>query len=436
MSRIRNKPIDVSIPDGECEIFKNFDDSPEDSVLHALTGHPLSFDNQIEDTVTSDFFSKSESGDLLPVNPMTQSKLEYLECSHGESVTWLSKPSKFHDTTKVTLRHPIGYQALYKWGGSKTYSNVLRNNLASGHDIGTPILRSAADLAVEATARVRSQGLDVGTFVAEFRKTVRLIDRFQTNVFRRANQLANAHKANIAQKGLTAFSESWMEGRYGWRILLYDINEINLAVEKLKSGITTRARAYASDEVRGLATWNNRSPVLENFGTNLNPNNRSDVVMSMTATKTITRRAGALADLVLEDIAFLDPLVTAWEVIPFSFIIDWFTNIGDLVGTFSPFANGELVGLWTSERTRIERTFESLAVPYQDTVTSSVSGDNFGVLRTSYKAYERVVLTHPPFHLSFNMDFVTDWRKLVDLVALVALRHVQLVRKISSTTRV
>lgn len=37
-----------------------------------------------------------------------------------------------------------------------------------------------------------------------------------------------------------------------------------------------------------------------------------------------------------------DPLVTAWEMIGLSFVIDWFLTIGDAISAFSPFASGSL----------------------------------------------------------------------------------------------
>lgn len=51
----------------------------------------------------------------------------------------------------------------------------------------------------------------------------------------------------------------------------------------------------------------------------------------------------------LDQFGLLNPLTVAWELVPFSFVVDWFANVGDVLASYSDFAGLELDRTFTSK---------------------------------------------------------------------------------------
>lgn len=58
-------------------------------------------------------------------------------------------------------------------------------------------------------------------------------------------------------------------------------------------------------------------------------------------------------ELILQQMGLLNPLSIAWEVVPFSFVVDWFTKFGDVVSTCTDFAGLELTDTY---KTQLQKT--------------------------------------------------------------------------------
>ena len=56
----------------------------------------------------------------------------------------------------------------------------------------------------------------------------------------------------------------------------------------------------------------------------------------------------------LGELNLLNPLVVAWNVVPFSFMVDWFGNIGSVLSSYSDFAGYRLTSAWTTSLARLD----------------------------------------------------------------------------------
>lgn len=402
--------------------------SPTDYTYDYSYMHPQ-FTKSMTDEVTPGYFSKARQGEYLPINPMTQSGVQEFSWTSGVT-TWNSDVGN-PGLSQVLCDHSLPLQSY--WDMTSSRYNWVPYSFQGSF---SPSLPSQNTIVTEAIARARSNSFDAGTFMAELNKTIDMIDSFQTNVFRRANRIVSARRSDIAARGIAAFSETWLEGRYGWRTLAYDLNDIREAIDKINnSEWSNLGRAYASySDVGEYSYSNNYAVVHYRPRSQITSNNRSTMQYVFTQTAEREARAGAIVELVLENIAFVDPLVTAWEVVPFSFIIDWFTNMGDAIKASSPFASGDLQGVWYSERDTVVSQMETTAVPYWLNSNSTVTGTTSGTSTIRYKTYQRSEVSPPLFDLSFRLNL--DWQKLVDLAAIIALRYLGLLREISRITRV
>lgn len=430
MSRTRNRNYHTDMTISELTYTQNGWSNPNPGPLPVPT---LSYEygESMTDSVSPGYFNLSRNGGILPVNYMTQRKFHVL--THPMAMTeWLTTFTN-SNWARTRLNHNLGIQAMHNFWYAP--SDCI-NNMAVWAAFGSYSVPSVEACVIEAVARARTSSFDAGTFVAEFNKTVRMIRDLKTNVFRRADSIVNARRTDIARKGLAAFSEFWLEARYGWRTLSYDINDIRDSINTLKDSYHSQySRGYANYESSAFRTASFAGKRLHQYP-GVDFGDFSFINISYANTQTLQRRAGAFVETVLDDIGFIDPLVTGWEVIPFSFIIDWFTNVGNNVSAFSPFAVGNLANVWSSDTSTVEWIWEGNAIETNSlgNYTQKISGPRSGTLTSVWKTHTRTPQVAPSFNLSFQTKL--DWQKLIDLAALASLRYIGLLGKIRKLTRV
>lgn len=434
MSRTRTQIFNHLVPQHVFSVDNNINDMTAPTQL-TVGPTNVSRNNTMTDELTPGFFNDIRNGLPITCNPMSQNKLRYLEVSQGNGCVWTGVHSPTQ-TSRVITNLPIGYQGLAKWGQFNWATVLSKITSPLGFYTGDPFnsLASKEELLQKALAYARTTGLDAGTFAAEFNKTVNMIESFGTRFLKRLSAVIREAARRNPDRLAEEFSSVWLEARYGWRPLAYDIEDINSALNQLKDGIRTLGRGYAQDETTYPFNWSNLGyAAMLDPGYSYPSNNRSKLQTVATGEAVITRRAGCLVELVLDEIGFIDPLTTGWEVIPFSFIADWFINLGELISAHSVFASGSLAGAWTSDRVVMTRMFETIALPYQATPQYTVTGDTYGVARSVFKTYSREAVEDVPFNLSFKFNF--NFLKLIDVVSIVVTRYFGLLRQIRNQTR-
>lgn len=133
----------------------------------------------------------------------------------------------------------------------------------------------------------------------------------------------------------------WMHYRYALRPLYFDIIGALKAFKSLDKVNQTKRQTFRA---------------FCNYGTDRVTDIQSfDYARKFTTTYTVTKdleiRTGLLADILIswDTIFGLDRLAgSAWELVPMSFIIDWFVNIGQLISAFEPTAKRRVLGNWAT----------------------------------------------------------------------------------------
>ena len=148
---------------------------------------------------------------------------------------------------------------------------------------------------------------------------------------------------------VSAFANAWLEYRYAIRPLVF---EMKSCLEALKKIITKKSRQTA----RG------KDVVLEDNSSIVTHTYSKPVSTTVTATyrrtvkSAITCRAGVLfqieddLDALLAVWGIDQPLESAWELVPFSFIIDWFFSVGDTISAWSVNPSLTPLASWTTFR--------------------------------------------------------------------------------------
>jgi hypothetical protein len=159
-----------------------------------------------------------------------------------------------------------------------------------------------------AAAKIYTQGHDSLTFVAEFTKTISMFANARESLIKLITSIP---------KGKT-LAQSWLEFRYGWRTLYFDMVDVQHALVNLNESKNRFSERTGTKSTSSTATAMTQ-------GTH----GVSPIALTMTATReeTISVRGSVAADIEPPRFRF-NPAITAWELVKFSFIIDWFINVG------------------------------------------------------------------------------------------------------------
>jgi hypothetical protein len=139
----------------------------------------------------------------------------------------------------------------------------------------------------------------------------------------------------------------WLEGQYGWRPLVQDVQSAaEFAASMLFSQrVVLRKRAQTAGSLVVLDPMD-YIPLNEYQV----PFHR--VYMRRRTTYTVQRRVGCVVEKrhsdVPDSLGFTSPALVIWEIVPFSFVIDWFINISQWLEGAGALMGVDVTDLWSS----------------------------------------------------------------------------------------
>lgn len=165
--------------------------------------------------------------------------------------------------------------------------------------------------------------------------------------------VAGLKKLLAAEIGSTReLTARWMEMRYSLRPLIYDAKQLIAAINGKAKG--SERRTFRSRVVEQRE---------EQFSAVQGPSNAQyDIKLEGTVTRSFEARAGILANVSYSTIGLwgLDqPIEAIWEIVPCSFVFDWFWNIGKTIQSWTPNVGINQLASWvvttdlTTYQTRI-----------------------------------------------------------------------------------
>jgi hypothetical protein len=251
---------------------------------------------------TPHFHKRKRKGELLPFTPFTQYEVDGT-ITGALDVTANPYPDghKYHYWTSPDSGFP---------DTSDPADDLLQVTQAE--------LRALADdhaktdyLVQHAAASIYSNGFDALTFVAEFHQVVAMFRGFVPRVLKLLASVKH-------------YDDLLLELRYGWRPLLYDMQDIAKVMKRINKGKTRfleHARGLYSDSTSTtIDTWQTKV-----FGS-ISLRTDTDIL--------VAGRGSIVADIEPPKLSF-NPFVTAWEVVTLSFVIDWIVNVGQWINSMS-----------------------------------------------------------------------------------------------------
>lgn len=273
----------------------------------------------------------------------------------GFTPDWYSKNQQWFRQRKPYDR-PLGYvmserQVLYSsntWDYNTSYTggagansalHAAADNKAYSKLVGKLGEKSlwAVNLleANQAMAMIAGRAIQITRFA-------RALNRFDFSRAAKALEMAKVPK-NLKNSGKTkskSLSNNWLEFHFGWVPLVQDIG----------AAVNTLQQPIPPQEVK--AGGGAHSFVTVNTGSFGSINNRvNNVGVRKGCHVSVTNPNLWLAN----QLGFVNPLTVAWELIPFSFVVDWFVNVGDFLASYTDFAGASVSAPWS---TRFEVAFE------------------------------------------------------------------------------
>lgn len=207
-------------------------------------------------------------------------------------------------------------------------------------------------------------------------------------------QIVNARRVLSRQlrgqsiRTVSAIASLWMTYRYSIMPNVYLIRDIGKALDRLDwTRVSEHSSVSQTDPISPLDGWTSS-------GTRLT---------RVTATCQISLTPGNSPLSELSRVASSNLLVTAWELVPLSFVADWAVNVGDWLSAMSPPSNQIDSGISVAER------YSCLA-----TYSNSTSGAVVTVVRNTYS---RTVIPRS-FSGSLTANVNLNWKRLLDSLAL------------------
>jgi hypothetical protein len=270
---------------------------------------------------------------------------------------------------------------------------------------------------LKALTKVADAKVNVAVALAEARKTSDLILDTANRVykayraFRRGDLKGIATNLNITPKRL---HKSWLEYKYGWLPLLMDVKgaaeffaqqHIVRSPEFTVSAVEQVAKTYSHVDMVPTYGGGATHPIFENYS------NSRIVKVKLWCRLDFPHVSE------LQQIGLTNPALVAWELIPFSFVFDWFVSVGDWLTGLTAL-NG--VNVYRGMMSDIEVVEETLIqVATSRTVSGVLWSHSGSSVVAEQRAYNRVSFIPDPLSVYPPVINSFDFKKLVTSLALI-----------------
>jgi hypothetical protein len=332
---------------------------------------------------TPNYYGVLKVGDILPLN--SYKRWDYTFEAYPGQRTWqnLAKPCWGGSNSLYT------YVPLWVIGEIPGPSMCI-NDPFEGVDTMLLLTKALADIAPDLDIlTTAAEAAKTGQMVLEARDTAkRLITQARRGGFHTAKAAANA----------------WLQWRYGWQTLGYDLAAIyNLVKEPFNHLIVTgQAGESVTTPLSGAGIRGERTEghYAYTYEGQIDTSLRARITAKWTG-----HTVNVLAD----------PLVTAWELVPYSWVADWFVSVGDTLRAWSVLAKVTDVHASLGWHTTAQAEIQEHCVP-----AAGWSHDGQWSWSERFESKGRYPVSIPFIVPSITVNLTTP--RLLDVAALCAKR--------------
>jgi len=315
-----------------------------------------------------------------------------------------------------------------QYNDGRKWSGVLSPSIKSDPVISVPTfsvgLRSRAE--VGALLKLKDQNVNFGQAFGERAQTARL---FEQNIVRIAKCYSAIRHGNLGYAldnfGIRVsdrnyktwrrlvsgsykdLAQLWLELQYGWKPLLQDIHGACTELDRVEQDAEDSAyRVTVSKKVREDTKEVITSPSWPGY---------KDIRRNMQLCHVrLDYRPGNIELARLSSLGLTNPAMIAWELMPFSFVVDWAFPIGNWINSLDAALGYDFIG---GSRTEVRRTRSSRTcigpAPNIGVVSSSFAGQSnaWDMKRTVYSSSP--IPARPGFKSPFSAAHVKNALALI-----------------------
>jgi hypothetical protein len=211
-------------------------------------------------------------------------------------------------------------------GYGSAFNEACSNEMAKSDELG---LRSRSNVA--ARLKLKDTDINLGVAFGERKQTARLLGDTATRIAKSFRYLRRGQpRRAMDELGISSrkreprgnnVPSKWLEMQYGWKPLLSDVYGAATALSKQPKSdwrVTAKATRSKEDnyEFKTVPNWGwiahtSRAKVKQSVFTRIDALPANEAAISLTA------------------LGVTNPLLVAWELVPFSFVVDWCLPVGD-----------------------------------------------------------------------------------------------------------
>lgn len=328
------------------------------------------------------------------------------------TVTWVVQPGLLWDGTDMQAGNPFGFNLAYQQSGFAAAMAGYQDRMV-----------------LELLGKISDQKANLAMAYAEAHKTSeqilgtarRVSDAYRH--FKRGNLSAVAKTLNIPyfpkRNGL-GVHKTWLEYKYGWMPLLMDVKG---TAELFAQHVVGRPLRFSVQKRQTVSfNWSEMTPYTA-WGGGLTAHYFRYLTGTYNLRCKIECEVTNPHSSALQQMGLTNPALLAWELIPFSFVFDWFISVGDYLKGLSSLHG---ISVRRAMRSNINDLVFTFVQPQTVNVGRPDGYDYFqGAKRnmTHQRAYGRGSLTVDPWALSPPVNDNLGFTKLVTSLALLKSVH-------------
>lgn len=247
------------------------------------------------------------------------------------------------------------------WGSAELSGDLgtmVGDRFGYGSDSLDQDINRAVEIAyVNAFAKMNASPLMGIETMADFGQTVEMLKRplggalaLTSRIIKRRNRhlLRNSRGMHFTE----ANAKAWLEHRYGWKPLIMECQEAFQQIRKKRESLrhfrTYRASETVSGRVKsptyisqGFSSW---SGLLATGDVDCTTNASAHAgVLCVIEPRNVLHNFAAASGLTLRDVP-----ASMWELVPLSFVVDWFVNVGPWLQAVTPVPGTTVLGSWVT----------------------------------------------------------------------------------------
>lgn len=308
----------TAIWEGQCK--RSFIDWNGQTKVYA---DPVTAAEKVEKTWsrTPDYRSILAAGGTLPDNPFSYSSSK-LQPSWGVAWDYYGRP--------VTVGPYAGAYTYASPGDLNLFKQQLNSKLikrAKSQQWNMPVFFAEGKKTMEMVALRAKQ---IASMAYELRRghISAFVEAFHNSVIPPKRRTLERWKRQYGRNATDAVGNIWLEARYGWVPFMKDVQDaVNTLMdlsgkpEALATKVTAKASQFSTNTQKDVLVYASDDP----YGIRV----YCTVIRTSLEDYRATWRFKARSADLPARFGLVNPLEVVWELVPFSFVADWFLPIGD-----------------------------------------------------------------------------------------------------------